>query len=185
VVNVVVRKTKKKTAKKAAKLVKRGTAAKPAHMGRRTLLTQAAERAILFAFRHQATVEIAASYIGVHPATIFLWMKKGRESASGPYHDFYEKAQKALGKRAVKDLESISNAADRKDWRAAAWRLEAWYRQDYGRRVIEHTGSVDTGPVLTVEELAQLADDPEAFRRRYRALIEKKYGDRVPAELEP
>ena len=70
-----------------------------------------------------ATFKIAAQVAGIHVATLFAWMAKGREANSGRFREFYDRVKKAEGMCAVRDLSIITRASET-DWRAAAWRLE-------------------------------------------------------------
>jgi hypothetical protein len=152
--------------------------------GRRTKLTENVRQRVLTALSVQGTFEVAALYAGVSERTLYLWLKKGREGKGDRYVRFFQEVQVAVGKAAVTDLAHIGLAAQT-DWRAAAWRLEARFRHSFGKQVVEHKASTDDGSNLTIEELAKLTDRPDLFMRRYRKALEDKYGDRLPAELEP
>lgn len=81
-----------------------------------------------------ATRRIAAHAAGVHVATLYAWLAKGREAATGPFREFYDAFQKAEAMCALRDLSLITRAAET-SWQAAAWRLERRHPSGYGRSI--------------------------------------------------
>lgn len=95
-------------------------------MGRPTKLDQDVIDIVCKAMEIGATRRIAAQAAGVHIATLFAWLAKGKEQETGIYRDFYDKVKKAEGMCCLRDL-SIITKASIEDWRASAWRLERRY----------------------------------------------------------
>jgi transposase len=120
-------------------------------MARPTKLTKDTSTAICEAVKRGNYIETAAALAGVHRATLYEWLKKGRSEATGIYHDFAEAMELALAESEDTMLVLIGNAAE-EQWQAAAWRLERRYPEKYGRRRVEVTFPKGFDP-------AQLSDD--------------------------
>lgn len=115
------------------------------------------------------TLEEASASAGVNRSTIRRWRWRGdaeieRVRAAGEseavreseelYVDLCFALMRAHARAEIRDLEVISAAAERGDWRAAAWRLERRYPERWGKRrrmEMEHTGT-GGGPVRFIEE---------------------------------
>lgn len=111
--------------------------------GRPSKLTPETQKRIIDALQVGATYEMAANYAGIWYTTLNSWLKQGKEAKSGKHKEFYDAVQMANGRAAVGWLVKIEAAAN-VDWRAAAWKLERRYHQDFGRQDrIEHTGQFD------------------------------------------
>jgi transposase-like protein len=92
-------------------------------MARPTKLDREKMDIICRAMEIGATRKMAAQAAGVHVATLYAWLAKGKENDSGPFYEFHDRFKKAEALCACHDLTIISRAAQ-DDWRAAAWRLE-------------------------------------------------------------
>lgn len=72
-------------------------------------------------------VETAAQAAGIHKHTLYEWLKTGaldKEAGKATLKSrFNDAVSEAVGKSQQRDLLTIDNAA-KKDWRAAAWKLE-------------------------------------------------------------
>ena len=103
-------------------------------MGRPTKLTADVQQTLAFALAEGATVEHACEYAGIQPQTYYNWM---RRSAAGEaeFAEFAESMTRARGRGVLTDLLAISDAVRAHDWRAAAWRLQHRYPQDYGAKL--------------------------------------------------
>jgi hypothetical protein len=91
--------------------------------GRRSKFCPAIQDQIIKAFSVGASYEIAAQSAGIARSTLANWMQKGRNQKSGQYKSFLERCHVALGEGAISQLKTIDDAS-KKDWRAAAWKLE-------------------------------------------------------------
>ncbi len=91
--------------------------------GRRSKFVEPVKNQIIKAFSHGASYAIAAQSGGISRSTLYEWMEKGRNQKTGQYRTFLDRCEKALGDGAISNLETIDIAA-KKDWRAAAWKLE-------------------------------------------------------------
>ncbi len=91
--------------------------------GRKSKFTAPVKTRIIEALRAGTTYEIAAQYAGISRSTLYEWIKKGENTASGTYRTFYDNIKKAEAEGAVVHLGTISQAS-KKDWKAAAWLLE-------------------------------------------------------------
>jgi hypothetical protein len=85
-------------------------------------LTPEIEKSILDATRIGNYIETAAAYAGVTKVVLLEWLRVGMEEESGRLHDFAEAVRRAQAEAEVRDVATITKAAQ-KDWRAAAWRL--------------------------------------------------------------
>jgi transposase len=68
-------------------------------------------------------VETACASAGLSRDTCYRWWKRGARESKGPFHDFAQQLDKAMGDAEAADVLRIGKAAG-EDWRAAAWRLE-------------------------------------------------------------
>jgi transposase-like protein len=91
--------------------------------GRKSKFTAPVKTRIIEALRAGTTYEIAAQYAGISRSTLYEWIKKGENTATGTYRTFYDNIKKAEAEGAVVHLGTISQAS-KKDWKAAAWLLE-------------------------------------------------------------
>lgn len=89
---------------------------------------------VLEAISIGATYELAAKYAGISKDTLDRWR---RQKA-----DFAVRCDEAEGRAGIGWLAKIEREANNGDWRAASWKLERRYPNDYGKTVQEnqHTG---------------------------------------------
>jgi len=106
-------------------------------MGRPTKLTADVQQTLAFALAEGATVEHACDYASLTPRTFYNWMQRGesREEQEDLYVQFFHTITRARGQGVITDLCAISDAVRAHDWRAAAWRLQHRYPQDYGAKL--------------------------------------------------
>ena len=73
-------------------------------------------------------VEDAARMAGIHKATLYRWLEKGREDRDNEEHtlyaDFCDAMEKSRAEAEGMFINSIQTAAKRGQWQAAAWWLE-------------------------------------------------------------
>jgi len=103
-------------------------------MGRLTKLTSHVQTTLVAALSEGASIPHACEYAGIQPQTYYNWM---RRSAAGEaeFAEFAESMTRARGRGVLTDLLAISDAVRAHDWRAAAWRLQHRYPQDYGAKL--------------------------------------------------
>jgi len=81
-----------------------------------------------------ATYELAALYAGISHDTFLKWRKQAAKAPAGtPLADLRERLKDAEGRAAIGWLAHIEKAAIDGDWKAAAWKLERRYPENYGR----------------------------------------------------
>lgn len=114
--------------------------------GRPSKLTADIQNKIIEAIRAGAYVETAAAYAGINKTTFYDWLKKGARGEAPAFVEFSNAVQKALASSEMRDIVTITKAAE-SQWQAAAWRLERKHPNRWGRRQhVELSGS-DGGPV--------------------------------------
>ncbi len=91
--------------------------------GRETLLTPEVHDHVVKAVRAGNYLCVAAQSVGVHPATLLTWMRKGKQEEDGIYRDFRSAVKKAQAESELRALKVIEQQA-KKNWTAAAWWLE-------------------------------------------------------------
>jgi transposase len=74
-------------------------------------------------------IETAAESCGIPRQTFLVWMKKGANDTRGIYHELNVAALKAMSDSEQRDLQTIDAASQgqygmKRDWKAAAWKLE-------------------------------------------------------------
>jgi hypothetical protein len=98
-------------------------------------------------------METAASAAGISKDTLFAWLKKGardrRANKDTPLARFSDSVKKADAQAEARDVLTIE-AASKKNWQAAAWRLERKHGDRWGRTTqsIEISGK-HGGPIQT------------------------------------
>jgi hypothetical protein len=115
-------------------------------MPRPTKLTPETQARIIQALEAGNYFETACGYAGIHQATGYAWMAKGREATSGVYREFYEAVEKATA-NAEAGMVAIIKLASRDTWQAAAWWLERRAPDRWGRQRQEITGK-DGGDIV-------------------------------------
>ena len=119
-------------------------------MPRPTKLTPDVQYTLVFALQEGATVEHACDYAGIHKDTFYTWLKRA-EAGEAEFADFADAITRARGQGVVTDLSTISKAVLAGDWKAAAWRLEHRYPQEYGKKV-QVQGDKDN-PLKVIHEM--------------------------------
>ena len=126
--------------------------------GSRRLYSEERAARLLEGLSVGATHELACAYAGMSVDTFERW----RRGNSGAPADFAELIRLAEGKAAIGWLAKIEREANNGDWRAAAWKLERRYPEQYGKQVQElhHTGKDGAPlPILAIE-VARPAQEP-------------------------
>lgn len=111
-------------------------------MSRRPKLTADVQSSVIEALAAGNYLETAAQYAGIHPATLFRWLDRGRaanesEDDDHPdkiYGEFCEAVEKTRAQAEVRAVALIRKAAMDGTWQAAAWFLERSHPTKWGRQ---------------------------------------------------
>ncbi|MGI8923087.1 MAG: hypothetical protein ACR2HJ_03445 [Fimbriimonadales bacterium] len=140
-------------------------AREPGKLGRPSKLTAAVTKDISQAIMVGASRDLAAQYGGINRATFYEWLRLGREAEERDeenlYLDFLLAVEFAEAAQVVNDLTLISLASET-DWRAAAWRLERRFPNEYGksRAALPSDGkTVEGGFAARIDKTEQEIDE--------------------------
>lgn len=112
--------------------------------------------------------EHAAAAAGVPSRTMHDWMNRGEgPDADEPYLSFAMDVRRAEGKDIVQTTAAITKA-EKKDWKAAAWKLERKFPKQFGAKLNIET-EVQDG-VRKVLDMARPHCDPEHYAGFVKAL---------------
>lgn len=149
-----------------------------AKMGRPIELTDEIQKKIVDAIKMGNYIETAASYAGVHKSTLYDWMKRGaryEEGKSDPgdiiFANFSDAIERAMTEAEMRDVLLIGNAA-KKNWQAAAWRLERKFPDKWGRKDrvnLEHSGALEVNGSLDVRLNHMTDEEVEAALKKLKA----------------
>ncbi len=129
-------------------------------IGRPSKITEEIIDQVVFALSHGAYIETAMNFVGIDRARFYEWNKRAmdelkardnaieqginREDKDEIFVAFHNAIQKALAESELMDLKTISDAARRGNWQAAAWRLERKHPDRYGINSLRiSTGEAD------------------------------------------
>jgi hypothetical protein len=102
-------------------------------VGRPSKLTESRMEKLIEALQSGSYRIDACRTAGIHYNTLLAWEKKGESQKSGEYAEFLEALRIAEAEAVVSNVEVITTAAQRGDWRAAAWFLEHKYPNNWAR----------------------------------------------------
>lgn len=137
-------------------------------MGQPTKLTPEVRERIVQAVRAGAYYTHAAAYAGVHRATLYGWLDRGRtererldadadakpKKSEAVYLDIFDTLTRVEAEAVIEAVAHWKTAA-RSDWRAAKEWLARRHSEEWGDRArLEHTGP-DGGPI-TLSGLAEM-----------------------------
>ncbi len=108
---------------------------------------------LVFALSKGASRKHAALYAGINPMTLATWMRLELQGDTR-YYGLNDALQMAESQAVMSDLDAI-NSAKLDDWRAAAWKLERMYPDEYGKRTTTH----HTGTITHTVDYATLSDE--------------------------
>ena len=80
------------------------------------------------------TYSLAAEAAGITYQTFNEWHKKGKNSKSGEYFEFYTHIQKCNANAAKKCIEKLNEAVKAGNCTVSIWILERRFSEDFGRR---------------------------------------------------
>ncbi len=128
-------------------------------LGRPCLLTPEIQAKICAAISEGNYIETAANFAGINKVTIYDWLKKGAKQGKGKYKDFSNAVGEALAFSEMRDLDRINKAAEKGDWKPAAWKLE--------RRNPKKWGRVEYVEEVKVEKTERLSDEDEEILKQH------------------
>jgi transposase len=104
------------------------------------------------------TYSLAAEASGITYKTLNEWHKKGKNSKSGKYFEFYKYIQKCNADAAKKCLERLNEAVGAGNCQVCMWILERRFPEEFGRRVYRETNIVSENRNENVEITVNDAD---------------------------
>jgi hypothetical protein len=145
-----------------------------AKTGRPEKLTAAVQARVVDAIRAGASREKAAQAAGIDRSTLQRYLARGQGPRAPVRFQKFGEAFKAAEVAAyLASVDSIRQAADRGDWRAAAFMLERRHSDEFGRNAPEQNGDGGEHDIvhwdfsaLTNKQLADLQALLEKVERR-------------------
>jgi hypothetical protein len=116
-------------------------------------------------------IEVACSYAGLAPSTVYRWLERGRaerasqeignkpDAQEKQYLEICEAVEKARADAVLRNVTIIQQAAGNGQWQAAAWWLERSMPQQYGRRIQAEVATTVSVTDLEQRMLALIGDD--------------------------
>jgi hypothetical protein len=104
------------------------------------------------------TYSLAAEAAGITYQTFNEWHKKGKNSKSGEYFEFYKFIQKCNADAAKKCLERLNESAKAGNCTVCMWILERRFSEDFGRRQYRKMDVVSENKNENVEIIVNDAD---------------------------
>ena len=123
--------------------------------GRPTILNKAMADVIIDLLKRGNYLSTASAYVGIKPATITSWVKKGNSLADEDreldeteqlFVWFAVEVEKARAFSEIKSVEKIRQAGN-ESWQAAAWYLERTNPRDWGRITRTEITGADGGAI--------------------------------------
>jgi hypothetical protein len=94
---------------------------------------------------------IAAAHAGIHRETLRRWLTWGAEGKSPEFTDFLHRCESARATFEATRVDIVKKAGDDGEWTAAAWWLERFEPEQYGKRQVMRHEKVELPKVWTVE----------------------------------
>jgi hypothetical protein len=113
---------------------------------------------------------LAAEAAGITYQTFHEWHKKGKNSKSGEYFDFYKFIQKCNADAAKKCLERLNEAAKAGNTQICQWILERRFSEDFGRRQYR---KMDVVSESKNENIEINVDDADGIRKQILAKFDR------------
>jgi hypothetical protein len=141
--------------------------AKRAGPGRPSKLTPEAMEKLIGALRAGNFRGPAAFYAGIGERTLATWMREGKERPAGPYGALRQAVLEAERGAEIANVAHIAKAAQKGDWKAAAWWLE--------RKANERWGRPERKPPPATDDVSKMSD--AELRARVRELMAQEEGN--------
>ena len=149
----------------------------------KTKLTPELQALVIEALNYGNYIETSAAYAGIHEATIYRWLERGRierarlsddddaepDPEETPYREFCEAVEKTRANAEVRSLGLIQKAAMDGTWQASAWYLERSYPRKWGRFERQEITGANGAPlsvVVSVDELESKLNQVIAIREK-------------------
>ena len=149
----------------------------------KTKLTPELQALVVEALNSGNYIETAAAYAGIHEATMYRWLERGRiertrmsddedavpDPEETPYREFCEAVEKTRANSEVRSLALIQKAAMEGTWSAAAWYLERSYPRKWGRFERQEITGANGAPLsitVSVDELESKLNQVIAIREK-------------------
>lgn len=147
--------------------------------GRSTRLTEEVHTKIVNAVRNGNYLETAAAFAGISKQTLHMWLNRGAVAnptrADKVYVEFRDAIERAQAEAEIRDVLTISRAAQEGIWQAAAWRLtrknrERWAEQPKSTTVQASVGGIpvpasEDGKPAEITFTLKIAESAEAQAR--------------------
>lgn len=101
----------------------------------------------------------AAALAGVHEATFYRWIERGKKAKTGKYREFCESVKKAEEYAKAYHLQQIIKSSQKGNWQASAWFLERKAPDEWGRRQrveMEHSGKIEKKVDFDIHERVKM-----------------------------
>jgi transposase len=118
--------------------------------GRPTKLTPEAQKAILAFISVGAPVHVACAAAGINKDTYFHWLKLS-ESGRSEFKAFQAAVEQANATAVIKNVRTISRAAQGGAWQAAAWWLERRFPDEWARTERHEMTGANGGPITVAD----------------------------------
>jgi transposase len=106
--------------------------------GRPSKLSRPVRDRLIEALTTGAYREAAATYAGIHVATLYRWLERGdadiKQGLRSEFRELCEAVKGAEAEFQLRALRQIDAAAERGAWQASAWRLERKHPDSWGRK---------------------------------------------------
>ena len=104
------------------------------------------------------TYALAASAAGVTYQSLNSWMKRGRDSTSGKYFEFYKHIEQRNAEGALRILQKLNEAAKAGNCQVCMWILSRRFHEDFGRREYRKMNVVSENQNVIVDVAINDAD---------------------------
>jgi hypothetical protein len=161
-------------------------------IGRPTKLSEDVIDTIIICLRNGAYIETAMNFVGIPRERFYEWNKKAmaelkeRDDAEAAninraekdeiYVVFHNAIKKAMAEAELLDLKVISEAAQKGNWQAAAWRLERKHPDRYGINGLRISTGDKTYDNAKVELVIVDQSDPDRIVKMEKAISDEIKG---------
>ena len=116
------------------------------------------------------TYSLAAEAAGITYQTFNEWHKKGKNSKSGEYFEFYTHIQKCNANAAKKCIEKLNEAVKAGNCTVSIWILERRFSEDFGRRQYRKTNVISENQNQNVD---LIINDTDNIRKQILAKFDR------------
>lgn len=161
-------------------------------IGRPTKLTEDVIDTIIICLRNGAYIETAMNFVGIPRERFYEWNKKAmaelkerdeaelngikRAEKDEIYVTFHNAIKKAMAEAELLDLKVITEAAQKGNWQAAAWRLERKHPDRYGINSLRISTGDKTLENSKIELVIVDQSDPDRITKMEKAIVDEIKG---------